>query len=347
MYAADTSTEQLYQAYRTLKQDQPKLRARALAKELQITEAELVAIRQDDETKRLKDDFQAMFDHFPKLKTVMALTRNEAAVNERHGRYLTAHFDSPRVGLILGPQIDLRLLMNHWNSGFYVRENGRESLQFFDEEGQAIHKIYRTEATDSDAWEQFLREFIETERRPLTLRPPQPSNQPPLPENFDRHQFMADWEALTEIHQYHGMLKRHGLSRTQALTQIGSTWANELNLSAITELFYQASDSQCPVIIFVGNTGCIQIYTGTVNKIYETGSWINVLDEEFNLHLDQSQIASAWLIKRPTEDGPLHSIECFNAAGESIITLFGKRRPGQQELPQWRELVTQLLNTER
>jgi hypothetical protein len=40
-----------------------------------------------------------------------------------------------------------------------------------------------------------------------------------------------------------------------------------------------------PVMIFVGNMGCIQIHGGPVEKIVPMGPWINVMDPRFNLHL--------------------------------------------------------------
>src|SRR3546814_9918332 len=74
---------------------------------------------------------------------VMALTRNEFCVHERKGRYEQVSFNN-HVGLALGPDIDLRLFMSHWKIGFAVQENDRKSLQFFNGEGTAMHKIYLT-----------------------------------------------------------------------------------------------------------------------------------------------------------------------------------------------------------
>jgi len=72
------------------------------------------------------------------------------------------------------------------------------------------------------------------------------------------------------------------------------------------------------------------------------GPWVNVLDPGFNLHLREDHIAQAWLVKKPTSDGLVHSIELFDAQGETIAMLFGERKPGQAERCDWRNLLATL-----
>jgi putative hemin transport protein len=92
-------------------------------------------------------------------------------------------------------------------------------------------------------------------------------------------------------------------------------------------------------MVFVGNPGMIQIHTGPVANLKTLGEWFNVMDPDFNLHLHQPGVASAWLVRKPTSDGIVTSIELFDAAGENILLLFGKRKPGIPESEAWRALV--------
>ena len=85
---------------------------------------------------------QAIFRDLGTLGEVMALTRNDWCVHERHGRYQDIQADGP-VGLVLGPDIDLRVFFSCWRSAWAVEQDGRHSLQFFDGEGVAVHKVYR------------------------------------------------------------------------------------------------------------------------------------------------------------------------------------------------------------
>ena len=100
--------------------------------------------------------------------------------------------------------------------------------------------------------------------------------------------------------------------------------------------------SGLPIMVFVGNPGCIQIHTGPVRNLRPIDHWLNVLDPGFNLHLRSDRIASAWVVRKPTVDGFVTSLELFDAAGETIAMLFGGRKPGRPELPQWQATVERL-----
>ena len=93
------------------------------------------------------------------------------------------------------------------------------------------------------------------------------------------------------------------------------------------------------IMCFVGNRGMIQIHTGPVEQLRRTGPWYNVLDPKFNLHLDTTAIASAWVVNKPTSDGWVTSLELYSSSGDLIAQFFGERKPGKPELPGWRELM--------
>ncbi|WP_312196171.1 ChuX/HutX family heme-like substrate-binding protein, partial [Epilithonimonas vandammei] len=60
------------------------------------------------------------------------------------------------------------------------------------------------------------------------------------------------------------------------------------------------------------------------------------------LHLDTTKIGETWITKKPTEDGEVTSVEVFNKDGEFIVQFFGKRKPGNPELQEWKDLVAGL-----
>ena len=96
-------------------------------------------------------------------------------------------------------------------------------------------------------------------------------------------------------------------------------------------------------MVFVGNSGTIQIHTGLVERIVPLGEgvkWINVPDVDFDLH--RIAVIQAWAVKKSMRDGRVTSVECYDAAGELIVQFFGKRKPGEPELEAWRELVSGL-----
>ena len=100
-------------------------------------------------------------------------------------------------------------------------------------------------------------------------------------------------------------------------------------------------------MVFVSSRGCIEIHTGPVKTIRNMGSWINVLDPRFNLHLNQDGLAKAWVVRKPTEDGIVTSIEFFDEEDHLVMMIFGKRKPGIPEDENWRTLVSHILSLEQ
>jgi putative hemin transport protein len=112
----------------------------------------------------------------------------------------------------------------------------------------------------------------------------------------------------------------------------------------VESLLNLVSSSGIEFMVFAGNKSCLQIHTGKAEKIVRTGPWINILDDKFNLHLNDSEIDSLWIVKKPTNLGLVHSIEAFDREGNLIIQFFGKRKPSIPESEDWRKIVKSIEN---
>lgn len=352
MNATVQGPRQLRDAWRDLAAG--KLRQRDIALRLAVSEAELLASRAgiDDgrgpRVTRLQSSQEAVDALIRGLGTlgpVMALTRNEACVHEKDGPYLDIDL-SGHAGLVLGRQIDLRLFHHRWRHAFAVEEEGargtQHSLQFYLGDGSATHKVFLRPASDVDAW-RALRARWASDVQVTDLRvEPLPPTEYPIAEEPDVELFREEWLAMTDTHQFFGMLRRHGLRRTDALRIAPPGHAHRVTNDSATRLLTTAARSGLPIMVFVGNRGCIQIHTGPVVNIRPLDAWINVLDDDFNLHLRTDLIAESWCVAKPTEDGPVNALELFDADGESIATFFGERKPGNPELPGWPALLATL-----
>ncbi len=96
-------------------------------------------------------------------------------------------------------------------------------------------------------------------------------------------------------------------------------------------------------MVFIGNRGCLQIHTGLVHNIRMFGAeWLNVLDDEFNMHLRETAIASVWIVRKPTLDGVVTSLELFDEGRNTLALFFGKRKPGTPEDEAWRAMIAEL-----
>ncbi|KPC55327.1 hemin-degrading factor [Amantichitinum ursilacus] len=337
---ADFAAE-LQTRYAALIAAEPKLRIRDLADKLGVSEAALVAAQCGVQSQPLAGGAQTLFKQLGSLGRVLALSRNDACVHERHGRYEDIHAGGP-VGMVLGPDIDLRLFFSCWQFAWHVTDptHGRESIQFFAADGSAVHKVYRTDETDARAWQALVAAFAQTERSV-----PQFSALATLDEAHeaaDANAVRNAWLALDDTHAFFPMLRKFKLSRLGALRAAGPDLAQSVDNDAVETLLQRAADTGLAIMCFVGNRGIVQIHSGPVQKLLRTGPWFNVLDPTFNLHLQTTAIHSSWVVNKPTRDGWVTSLEIYNAAGELIVQFFGVRKPGQPELPAWRALLTDL-----
>lgn len=330
----------LQERFEQAKANNPKARIRDLAAELNTSEAQLVALGNGNTM--LEGDFKELLKEADTLGYVMALTRNNNVVSERKGIYNNTSFDG-HVGMVLDPDIDLRLFMMHWAYGFAVNENERKSLQFFDKSGEAVHKIYANEKTNAEAWQALVHKYTAAIPQTDLTTVVYPPLEEALPDaEIAIESFRKGWEGLKDTHEFFGLLRTHKLQRTQALRLAPDGFVQEVPNNTARKMLQAASEQQVPIMVFVGNRGCIQIHTGTVNKLLETGPWFNVLDPEFNLHLRETAIAQSFIVKKPSVDGIVTSLEIFDDKGEMIVQFFGKRKPGNPELESWRTLVNQI-----
>jgi putative hemin transport protein len=332
-------------AWQALKEKGP-VRNRDAAASLGVSEAGLIASECGDGVTRLDGDFRELMKRVPKLGRVMALTRNESCVHERKGAYedvsATGH-----VGLVLGPDIDLRVFYDHWCFGYAVREAAkdgvRRSLQFYDASGTAVHKIYLLRESEVEAYEAIVADFRAARQTAgeAVLAVPAPAPERPDAE-IDREGLRAAWAAMNDTHEFFGILKKHKVSRTQALRLAEPRFARALPAATVRTLLETVSRSGLPIMVFVGNPGNIQIHTGPVKNVKVMGPWLNVLDPDFNLHLREDQVQSVWVVRKPTSDGIVTSLELFDPAGGNIALIFGKRKPGVPESEDWRATVAGL-----
>jgi hemin-degrading HemS/ChuX-like protein len=148
----------------------------------------------------------------------------------------------------------------------------------------------------------------------------------------------AAWDAMTNTHEFFGLLRRFNMSRQQALRLGGEDRAHRVSVRSLALALGHAAEDEVPIMIFVGNRGVIQIHTGAIRNVQRMHGWLNVLDPRCNLHVREEGIAAAWVVRKPTSDGIVTSFELYDARGENVLLMFGKRKPGMVEDPRWRDL---------
>lgn len=335
------------EAIRRARSEHPQMRERDLAKKLGISECEFVAAFVGEGVTSISAEINTLLPEFASLGEVMALTRNESAVHEKIGVYENVH-PGAHASVVLAGDIDLRIFPSKWVYGFAVEkadEAGvRRSLQFFDACGNAVHKIHLRPESDLNAYHALVERFR------LPGQPVQLGEFGPPASKADatgivpdvkarRAELRSRWEAMTDVHQFFGILRKLELSRLQALEMIGDDLAWRVNADTIPFLLEQSVREAIPIMCFVGNQGCIQIHSGPVANIRPMGPWINIMDPGFHLHLRLDHIENVWAVRKPTSDGHVTSVEVYDTNNDMIIQFFGERGEGSSELEEWRALI--------
>jgi len=333
----------LYQRYQALKAEQPKKYARELAALLGVSEAELAQARTQDDAVALKADFRALLPALEAVGETKSITRNDYAVHEQVGRYENLHLGE-HAGLILNPRaLDQRLFPLQWKSAFALHEKtprgDRHSIQIFDAYGDAILKIYTTPQTDMANWQALVTDFAVENVPELVISPVPPVAFNPQP---DAVLIEQEWRAMTDVHQFFGLLKRHNISRQQAFRAVSDDLARKVDNRALGELLKLAQNDGNEIMIFIGNRGCVQIFTGAVKKLMPMENWLNIFTPTFTMHLMEDAIAESWVTRKATANGMVTSLELFAADGTQIAQLYGQRTEGEPEQTRWREQIALL-----
>lgn len=334
-----------------LRIQEPKLRNRDLAQRLGISEAELLSLSVGKTVTRLEGDWKDLIKKVKEMGYVMALTRNEHCVHERKGIYdnVTFYKGGHNMGVAVNPDIDLRFFMNAWHYGLAVVMNRGKmgtlySFQFFNKKGEAVHKIFSTPQSNIEAYHQLVNDFRSPNQTPILDADHSPyEEKTAIPDaEIDVPAFQEEWKNLKDTHDFFGLLRKYKVNRTQGLRLAPAGFTKKIDNQSVVRTLELAADRAVSIMCFLHSKGCVQIHTGPVKNLKIIEDWYNVLDPKFNLHLKTSSIHETWLVKKPTEDGIVTSIELFDKNGELIVYFFGARKPGKPELESWREVVEEV-----
>ncbi len=347
------SPEQISQAWNRIQESIPGIRIREAAVQLGLSEAQLLATLVGKEAIRLKPEWAALLKRFPELGRIMALTRNNSCILEHKGTFekiRVAGKGKHAMATVIGP-IEARVFLKSWHLSFAVKQQKGDrlltSLQFFDHEGQAILKIYLQEESNYNAFEEIVADFKAEDQSQEQELTAYAKNE--FSREVDKSSFLEDWANLKDTHAFFPLLKKYNVDRINAIEIAEDRFTYPISVSSIKEMLEKAARQKLPIMIFAGNRGNIQIHQDKVRSIrlLERGNagaekWLNVLDPDFNMHLRIDLIRNAWVVKKPTKDGDVTSIECYDNKGELAVQFFGFRKPGRPELNEWKQLVDSL-----
>lgn len=312
-----TKNTELWQQYQALKVNTPMLFPTEGAAALGVSEFELMLA--SPYSQYIGDQCKTVLQQFARFGSVESIVRNDLAVHEKTAPYHNLKLGE-KMGIALNVGgLDLRFFMWQWQHMLAVTDTSRTgkpsySIQFYNGQGAAIDKVYLRDFSDENiaSWQALIaaqQQTVNTETLTLEVQAP-----------------LSDW-------------------RYKALDEGART--QQLEVSAVEAVFTQARDAKCSIMIFVGNSGLVQIQTGTVQTLKRMGDWFNILDKDhndFTLHLKDKALAQVWCVKRPTKDGIVTCIEGFDNKGSSVFSVFGQRLEGTPELAEWQQIVANVVD---
>lgn len=353
----------LAERWSALRTEQPKVMIRDAARTLGVSEADLLATSIGSTVTRLRSDGndpREIMRRALDLGTVLALTRNENGVLERTGvatKVKPQPEDDKEVkdeerearlrniaGGYLGGEIDLRFTFSKWKYAFAVAQPGadgavKRSLQFFDENGAAIHKIYPKDAAGVAVFDKLVADFRHPDQQAaLKVAARAPKAAELADSKVDVKEFQQAWNEMSDVHQFNRLLTEFKITREQAMRLAPAGMVQRLKPEAVRTLLDEAARQQLPIMSFLGNGAVIQIFSGKIAKTAPSAGWYNVLDPAFNLHLRDSAFKSGWVVRR----AGVTSVEFYDNEGEQVVSFFGVRERGQPQPKSWVDLTAAL-----
>lgn len=332
-------TNSLRDKWQSLKENEPKLRIRDAAIRLDVSELELLLTGLGETCQLLKPDVKALLLELPKLGEVMALTRNGGFVHE-----VTAEFgESKERGdtfMFFRPGQDTRYFINRWRYIVAVNEEDRNSFQFFDSKGDAVHKIYMKPQSNLSVYKDLVSSFKAEVQSMPTLEPEQAIHEEPI--SLDGNAIRESWSNIKDVHQGNVIIRKHGNQRQEIYRLLGNEYTRLLAPNSVELLLTELAERQIPLMLFAMNAGAVQSFSGNINKIVTMGPWFNVLDKQFNLHMMSAEIGEVWLVGKPSKDGWVNSLDIFDKEGNEVMVITDQRGRGQHENCQWTELLQSL-----
>lgn len=303
----------------------------------QLTAVQRLAVGIPHRVTRLTGPYSALLHRVGELGIVTILSGNDSAIQERTCIY--NHGDH------CGPQ---PLPCQKWKYGFAVNDKDEDgklqrSLQFFDGDGNALHKIVLLEAGTIGAYRAIVNDFAAPEQAPvLDIFRTRPLTANQGVEHIDINALRADWARINDTKEFLARQSEFDHLRLHKLRLAGKAFAHQVANDSVRVLLQKMADLGGTVMALVGNAGIVQTYQGKVKQIMRSDVWLNIVSPDYRLRLREDHIDSVWVAKKPTVDGILTSLELFNRQGISIARFFSCAEPGRPEPREWRDSILRL-----
>lgn len=319
----------------------PAARPHDCAAALGVSEAELLASRCGGDVVRLQAAAEVL-QALPSLGDVRAVTAGAHAELEADCCFTDVRLDG-RGGSLRDGGVRLTFVPAHWRHVFAilpVRSAGRYgALCFFGADGKALHEIRLTARSEPAAWRALLGRHAARSQHPAftPVAPPAAASHGDH-RPVDQAALAAAWSAVQTPQDAGALCGRAGITRLQALRALGAPWARRVPVATLQQTLRLAAAERTRLTLTAVNRACLQARSGPVDVLGEADGWFSVSSDDFRLRLRQAALDSAWIVRVPTRDGLVSSLEVYD--GRCLVaSVEAERRPGRREPADWRRLL--------
>jgi putative hemin transport protein len=301
-------------------------RHREIASLLNVTEVELldshVGVTKLESIKsfpnlaraiRLKPSWSSIIQDSQGFGEVMSLTRNAHAVHENLAFYKHAS-SSDGVGMVLSEELTMRLMYGRWEHGYLFEECKstvvQRSIQFFDEFGASIHKIFLMPHSHHWFFDELAKRWADSNQEPGII----------VHEKL-AHDQQTNQGALASIIE-----ERHANQK------------ESINLDVVQSLLRSSVELKLPLIITVQNDGVNQSHDGILGEIRDHNNWLHLINEQFNCHLQLAQMPKICINH---QESP-YSIEMINEEGFLLASIAVSTKATPVDRQAWEDLLDKI-----
>jgi putative hemin transport protein len=286
---------------------------REIAARRGVSEGALVEALVGGQVVRLRTDWPLTLHRLGAVGPVICVTDNHLATIETIAIYHNIATRGP-AAQISDLRTDLCLFLSEWRTGFAVTEEGalapRRSLQFFDARGTAVHKVLIPAGGDTDAFDDLVRRQASENQHPTVEGQPAPT--PTVDPGSPTHPDSTPDSSLPLI---------HSIDIAPAQRPAEPLWSRRVAKESLGYVLETAIAAEMPLLLMVGNRGAVHNHAGPLQGLKRLDGWLTIRDPEFNLHVDESGVESAWVVRKVTPDGVVTSLELYDRGGEMILYL--------------------------
>ncbi len=301
-------------------------RHREIASLLNVTEVELldshVGVTKLESIKsfpnlaraiRLKPSWPSIIQDSQGFGEVMSLTKNAHAVHENLAFYKHTS-SSDGTGMVLSEELTMRLMYERWEHGYLFEECKstvvQRSIQFFDEFGTSIHKIFLMPHSHHWFFDELAKRWADSNQEPGIIV----------------HQKLAHDQQINQGALASIIEERHANQK------------ESINLDVVQSLLRSSVELKLPLIITVQNDGANQSHDGILGEIRDHNNWLHLINEQFNCHLQLAQMPKICINH---QESP-YSIEMMNEEGFLLASIAVSTKATPADRQAWEDLLDKI-----